>query len=61
MNNYYLTSQLVADRQAALATDVKHRSQLKDVRTARKANAAVLDRPARTRRPFFARLAHASA
>jgi hypothetical protein len=58
--NYYVTSQLVAERQAALAADVTRRAQLKDARAARAASAAA-DRPARTRRLVFARPAHANA
>ncbi len=57
--NYYLTSQLVADRKAALASDLTHRALLKEARAARKASAAA--RPARTRMLFFGRLAHAGA
>ena len=38
--NYYLASQLVADRQAAVAAGVTRRAQLKDARAARKARAA---------------------
>jgi hypothetical protein len=59
--NYYLTSQLVAERQAALVADVAHRAQLKTARAARKASAAVTDRPARARRLSFGRPAHAGA
>jgi hypothetical protein len=73
MNNYYLTSQLVADRQAAIAAEVTHRAQLKDAHAARQASAALADRSgsARTRRMlpgrlfsgrlFSGRPAHASA
>jgi hypothetical protein len=61
MNNYYLVSQLVAERQAALAADVSHRTQLKDARAARDASTASLVRPARTNWLFFARLAHTGA
>jgi hypothetical protein len=57
--NYYLASQLVADRKAALASDLAHRALLKDARAARKACA--VGRPARTRLVFFGRLAHAGA
>jgi hypothetical protein len=59
--NYYLVSQQVADRQAALVADVAHRAQVKAARAARKASAAAADRPVRTRRSFFARPAHAGA
>jgi hypothetical protein len=61
--NYYLTSQLVADRQAALAADLTHRAQLKEARAARRPSAASASavRPARTRWLFLARLAHAGA
>ena len=59
--NSYLVCQLVADRQAALAADLTHRVLLKDARAARKARAASAGRPARTRRLFVGRLAHASA
>ena len=58
--NSYLVSQLVADRQAALAADLTHRVLLKDARAARKARAASAGL-ARTRRLFVGRLAHASA
>ena len=44
--NYYLASQLVADRQAAVAAGVTRRAQLKDARAARKARAASAGRPA---------------
>jgi hypothetical protein len=62
--NYYLTSQLVAERQAAVAADVTRRAEVRDARAARKANktsAASAVRPARVRWVFFGRLAHASA
>jgi hypothetical protein len=65
MNNYYLTSQLVADHQAALAADATHRAQLRDARAARKASAASAHQPGRGRlffgRVFFGRTAHAAA
>jgi hypothetical protein len=57
--NYYLTSQLVADRQAALAADLTHRAQLKEARAARRATASSAKRPARSRRLFVGRLARA--
>ena len=47
--NYYLASQLVADRQAAVAAGVARRAQLKDARAARKARAVSAGRPARAR------------
>jgi hypothetical protein len=53
MNNYYVTSQLVAQHQAALVADVAHRAQVKDARAARKATATAAHRPARTRPMFF--------
>ena len=64
--NYYLTSQLIADRQASVAAGVTHRARLRDARAARKASAAVAARPARparagTRWLLFGRLAHAGA
>jgi hypothetical protein len=60
--NYYLTSQLVADRQAALVADVAHRAAVKTARAARRGSAASVDRPARVRRLFSAaRPAHAGA
>jgi hypothetical protein len=64
--NYYLTSQLVADRQAALAADLTHRAQVRGARAARKASVASVARPARTRRLvvgrlFIGRLVHAGA
>jgi len=58
--NYYLTSQLVAERQTALAADVAYRARLKDARAARKARLAAANRPARTRRLFLGRPAHAA-
>ena len=59
--NYYLASQLVADRQAAVAAGLTRRAQLRDARAARKARAASAGRPARTRRLFVGRPAHAGA
>ena len=35
--NSYFASQLIADRQAAVAADVAHRAQLKEARAARRA------------------------
>ena len=58
--NYYLASQLVADRQAAVAAGVARRAQLKDARAAREAR-AVSAGLARTRRLFVGRPAHAGA
>lgn len=51
--NYYLTSQLVAERQAALAADRTHRAQLKDARAAHKRTTPAQQRPARTRHLVF--------
>jgi hypothetical protein len=61
--NSYFASQLIADRQAAVAADVAHRAQLKEARAARRAVAAAASagRPARTRRLLLGRLAHAGA
>jgi len=61
--NDYLASQLIADRQAALAADLVHRASVKKARAARRAGAASASagRPARIRRLFFGRLAHAGA
>lgn len=58
--NYYLASQLAAERQAALAANPTHRAQIKDARTAHKAR-PVADQPVRTRRFYLGRLAHATA
>ena len=52
--NYYLTSQLVADRQTALVADVAHRAAVKTARAARRGSASSVDRPARVRRLFSA-------
>jgi hypothetical protein len=52
--NYYLASQLIADRQAALTADAAHRALLKDARAARGARAKSGAWPARAatrRRP----------
>ncbi len=64
--NHYLASQLIAQRQAALAADLTHRARVRDARAARTAGAATQDRPARTRRLSIRRLstgrpAHAGA
>ena len=63
--NSYFASQLVADRQAALAADLTHRAQLKEARAARRASAAAASasagRPARARWLLFGRPAPASA
>jgi len=59
--NYYLTSQLVADRQAALTADLANRIQVREARAARKATAASADRQTRTRRLFIRRPAPAVA
>jgi hypothetical protein len=53
MNNYYLTSQLVAEHKAALAADAPHRAQLKVARAARKGTVLAEGRPARVRRLVF--------
>jgi hypothetical protein len=58
--NYYLTSQLVAERQAALVADVAHRAQLKTARAARKTSTIAAARPARIRRLFASRPATAT-
>jgi len=59
--NYYLASQLVADRQTALVADVAHRAAVKTARAARRASASSADRPACVRRLFAAaRPAHAA-
>ena len=59
MNNDYLASQLIADRQAAVAADLAHRAQLKDARATHKTSAASAHRQARVRRVIFGRLAQA--
>jgi hypothetical protein len=62
--NHYLTSQLVAERQAAVAASVAHRAQIRDARAARAAREATAptdSRPARTRRHILTWPAHASA
>jgi hypothetical protein len=64
--NYYLASQLTADRQAAVAADLTHRAQVRDARRANRTSAASAVRPARTRRLavgrlFLGRLVHAGA
>jgi hypothetical protein len=59
--NHYLASQMVAERQAALAAEVTHRAQLKEARAARQASAPTVGRPARTRWQFLRRLSHAGA
>ena len=61
MNSYYLTSQLVSDRQTALTADCRQRAQVKQARAARKASAATAVRPARIRRLLFGRPAPATA
>jgi hypothetical protein len=58
--NYYLASQLVTERQAALVADATRRAQIREARAARNTSAAA-GQPARTRRPLFARFVHASA
>jgi hypothetical protein len=61
--NSYLASQMVADRQAAVAADLTRRAQVREARAARRAGAAAASagRPARARRLLFGRLAHAGA
>jgi len=54
--NYYLTSQLVADRQAAVAADLTHRAMVKEARAAHRAGAVSVARAGRTRRRFLGRL-----
>ena len=61
MNSYYLTSQLVSDRQSALIGDCSQRAQVKEARAARKATAATSVRPARTRWLPFGRPTPAAA
>jgi hypothetical protein len=58
--NYYLTSQLVAQHQTALAADVTHRAQVKEARAARKASTTSAPQPTRIRRLFLGRPAHAA-
>ena len=53
--NYYLTSQIIADRQAALVADVAHRAAVKTARAARRGSASSVDRPARARRRLSTR------
>jgi hypothetical protein len=48
--NYYIASQLIADRQAAIAADLAHRTLLREARAARKAQALYAGRPTRIRR-----------
>jgi hypothetical protein len=59
--NHYLASQLVAERQSALAADLTRRAQVKAARDARKASAATPVRQPRTRRLSFRRPAPATA
>jgi hypothetical protein len=54
----YIASQLIAERQRALAASLKHRAQLKEARAGRRASAAPAQRPARSRWVFFHRSAH---
>jgi len=61
MNNYYFTSQLMAERQAALAAQRTHRAQVKDARAARRAGAPAADQRPRASWLFFGRRAHAVA
>jgi hypothetical protein len=60
MNNYYLTSQLVAQHQAALVADAAHRAQVKTARAARQTSTIATARPARIRRLFASRPATAT-
>jgi len=53
--NSYFASQLVAERQAALAAETVHRALVKEARAARKASAAFAARPPRIRRLFSGR------
>lgn len=57
---YYLASQLVAERQSAIAADVTHRAQLKNARAARKASPAAASAYRPVRQLFSGRLAHAN-
>jgi hypothetical protein len=59
--NYYLASQLIADRDAALTADLANRTQVREARAARKARATSADRQTRTRRLFIRRPAPAAA
>jgi hypothetical protein len=61
MNNYYFASQLIAERQSALAANLTYRARLRDARAARRAHAASADRPARASWLFSGRRAHAAA
>jgi outer membrane protein TolC len=61
MNSYYVTSQLVSDRQSALMADCRQRAQVKEARAARKATVAASVRPTRTRWLTFGRPAPATA
>jgi hypothetical protein len=58
--NYYLTSQIIAQHQAAVAADVTHRAQVKEARAARRASTTAAPQPARIRRFFLSRPAHAA-
>jgi hypothetical protein len=59
--NAYLASQLIAQRQSAVAADLTTRAQVKEARAARKARATSPVRPARIRRLPFGRPAPATA
>ena len=59
--NYYLASQLIAERQGAVAAEVTHSAQLRDARAARKARVASAARPSRLGWLVVGRLAHAGA
>ena len=58
--NHHFASQLIADRQAALAADATRRAQVREALATRKA-AASAGRPGRIRRLSFGRPAPASA
>jgi hypothetical protein len=58
--NYYLTSQLIAQHQAALTADVRHRAQLKEARAARESSTWSAHPRTRIGRLFLGRLAPAA-
>jgi hypothetical protein len=59
--NSFVASQLIAERQAALAGEAAHRSLVGQARAARRASAVSARWPARTRRLFSGRPAPAGA
>jgi hypothetical protein len=59
--NYYVTSQLVADRGAARQAECARRALVREARAARRAAAVPAVRPGRTRRLFLGRLTPAAA